>query len=134
MSLRWFCSVPLALFICCVLVHARKVNEQDMGRVTKQCEIENDAELKELHKILGPNGTDLNSVEMKYKCLIHCSAKGLDFLDSNDHMDMDKYDEVAEWAPFRNEVVECKTLNDNEQDKCEYAFKFTICLKEKYNK
>ncbi|KAH8299792.1 hypothetical protein KR044_005980, partial [Drosophila immigrans] len=102
-------------------------------RVMDQCGIENDVTHEQFEKIFEHNATELNDVEMKYKCFIHCTSKGFDILDSNDHMDMDKLDKLQEFSEHRNDFVECKTLNDYEQDKCEYAFKFMICLKKKYD-
>ncbi|KAH8365119.1 hypothetical protein KR084_002218, partial [Drosophila pseudotakahashii] len=89
------------------------------------------AEFQELIDRASSKEDDIENTEMRYKCFVYCLAEKGNLLDSNGYLDVemiDQYEPVSD--ELREVLYDCKKMHDDEEDRCEYAFKMVTCLTE----
>ncbi|EDW10182.2 general odorant-binding protein 57c [Drosophila mojavensis] len=124
-----FAAISFALLLVCV----QSFPEDEMDEMVTKCLTDNDIEKAEYETLLSQNNSniDMDSIDKKYKCYLHCMATEMHILDSNGHVDIELVNEHEELTPKDREVfVECKKIHDGGEDFCEYAFSMTMCLLE----
>ncbi|TDG51063.1 hypothetical protein AWZ03_002426 [Drosophila navojoa] len=122
-----FAAILFALLLACVQSFA----EDEMDEMVTKCLADNEIERVEYESLLSQNNSDIDmdNIDMKYKCYLHCMATEMDILDSNGYVDIELISEHEELTPKDREVfVECKRIHDGGEDFCEYAFNITMCL------
>ncbi|XP_043642727.1 general odorant-binding protein 57c [Drosophila teissieri] len=76
---------------------------------------------------------DLENTEWRYKCFIHCLAEKGSLLDSNGYLDVERIDQLEPVSDELREILyDCKKIYDQEEDKCEYAFRMVICVTDSF--
>ncbi|KAM7343110.1 LOW QUALITY PROTEIN: general odorant-binding protein 57c-like [Cochliomyia hominivorax] len=102
----------------------------DMQKSREECFAElsiMESELKDPDPVSGAK-----DIEMKFKCLAHCVLEKMDYLDENDKLDGDKFqDLVKEHGVEGARISDCKEKHDMIENKCDYAFNVIVCIMNK---
>ncbi|XP_030387481.1 general odorant-binding protein 57c [Scaptodrosophila lebanonensis] len=73
---------------------------------------------------------DMDELDMKYKCFIHCMLNDLGLLDDKGFLNASKIEDFEEMGDSNRVVLyDCKRVHDvADLDKCVYAFNIAQCL------
>ncbi|KAH8421032.1 hypothetical protein KR222_004447, partial [Zaprionus bogoriensis] len=99
------------------------------------CMLQNEIKRDEYEALMNQASSeeDLENVDRKFKCMLQCLSEEMEMVDSTGYIDVELIEQYQELSDDQREnIYECKRMHDEEPDMCEYAFKMTLCFKEKF--
>lgn len=118
------------------MYNSQCIPEEEMDEMVDKCLADNDIDVDEYEALISQNRSDIDmdSIDKKYKCYLHCMATEMDFLDANGYVDVELVEKFEKLTPKDRDVFEqCKQIHDGSEDFCDYAFNITMCLLENLN-
>ncbi|KAI8038585.1 general odorant-binding protein 57c [Drosophila gunungcola] len=128
--------LAVILLLAIIVVFAQSASVLEEPTLVSECLASNNISQAEFQKLWDRKSSeeeDIENTEKRYKCFVHCLAEWGHILDSNGHLDMDLIDQKEPVSDELREILNnCKKIHDDEEDKCEYAFKMLTCLTESF--
>ncbi|XP_017051036.1 general odorant-binding protein 57c [Drosophila ficusphila] len=126
-------KLAVVLVLTFIVVSTQGVSILEETNLVTECLSINNITQAEFQELIDKSSEeeDLENTERRYKCFVYCLAEKGNLLDSKGYLDLDKIDQIEPVSDELREVLtDCKKINDDEEDVCEYAFKMVTCLTE----